>query len=72
MGLQVIFPVRKGHSWNPTTPSLKLFAPGLTKELFDVDDVKLPVWPERMWVSLLCNQMYYCIVGDDNHCDNLD
>lgn len=49
--LQVVFPVRKGQSSSPMVPQLKLVAPLLVKEVFDVDDVKLPVWPDGMCLA---------------------
>lgn len=50
--LRVVFPVRKGQlSWSPTVPHLKLFAPPTVKEVFDVEDVKLPVWSDGMCIA---------------------
>ncbi|MCO5554500.1 hypothetical protein L7F22_008029 [Adiantum nelumboides] len=49
--LQVIFPVKLGQSWNLSAPQLKLFAPATVREVFDVEDVKLPTWPDEMCIS---------------------
>ncbi|MCO5581438.1 hypothetical protein L7F22_035322 [Adiantum nelumboides] len=49
--LQVIFPVKIGQSWNLSAPQLKLFAPATVREVFDVEDVKLPTWPDEMCIS---------------------
>ncbi|KAG0592874.1 hypothetical protein KC19_1G286900 [Ceratodon purpureus] len=47
ISLQVKFPVQKGQSIG-SAPQLKLVAPEAMKDVFDVDDVKLPEWPEHM------------------------
>nr|XP_024373968.1 BRISC and BRCA1-A complex member 2-like isoform X2 [Physcomitrium patens] len=47
ISLQVKFPVRGGQSGGGA-PQLKLVAPEGMRDVFDVDDVKLPVWPEHM------------------------
>lgn len=49
--LQVIYPVKIGQSWNLSAPQLKLFAPPTVREVFDVEDVKLPTWPDEMCIS---------------------
>eukprot|EP00250_Pteridium_aquilinum_P005829 c15860_g1_i1 orf=374-1513(-) len=49
--LQVIFPVKIGQPWSLAVPQLKLFAPPAVKEIFDVEDVKLPLWPDGMCIS---------------------
>ena len=41
------FPVQKGRSVG-NAPQLKLVAPESMRDVFDVDDVKLPEWPEHM------------------------
>jgi hypothetical protein len=45
--IQVKFPVQRGQS-SGATPQLKLVAPEGMKEVFDVEEVKLPEWPEHM------------------------
>lgn len=52
LGVQVKFPVQKGQLVG-SAPQLKLVAPPGMREVFDVDDVKLPVWPEHMSVTPL-------------------
>ncbi|KAH7290344.1 hypothetical protein KP509_30G043600 [Ceratopteris richardii] len=47
--LQVIYKI--GQSWNFSVPQLKLFTPHRVKELFDVDDLKLPAWHDRMCIK---------------------
>lgn len=49
--LQVIFPVKIGQAWSLAVPQLKLFAPPTVKEIFDIEDVKLPIWPDGMCIS---------------------
>lgn len=49
--LQVVFPMRKGQASSPMVPQLKLFAPPELKEVFDVEDVKLPIWPDGMCLA---------------------
>lgn len=49
--LQVIFPVKIGQAWSLAVPHLKLFAPSTVREIFDVEDVKLPIWPDGMCIS---------------------
>lgn len=49
--LQVIFPVRKRQSEIPSAPQLKLVASTTLKELFDIEDVTLPVWVDGMCMA---------------------
>eukprot|EP01018_Ginkgo_biloba_P018838 Gb_11547 [translate_table: standard] len=49
--LQVIFPVRRRQSVLPSAPHLKLVASTTLKELFDIEDVKLPVWIDGMCMA---------------------
>lgn len=49
--LQVIFPVRKRQSEMPSSPQLKLVASKTLKELFDIEDVTLPVWVDGMCMA---------------------
>jgi BRCA1-A complex subunit BRE len=44
MMLQVKFPLQRGQT-SAGPPQLKLVAPPAMREVFDVDDVRLPVWP---------------------------
>jgi hypothetical protein len=46
-GVQVKFPVQRGQSVGGA-PQLKLVAPEAMKDVFNVEDVKLPEWPEHM------------------------
>jgi hypothetical protein len=47
MMLQVKFPLQRGQT-SAGPPQLKLVAPAAMREVFDVDDVRLPVWPGNM------------------------
>ncbi|KAH9325713.1 hypothetical protein KI387_005891, partial [Taxus chinensis] len=49
--LQVIFPVRKRQSALSSTPHLKLVASTALKDLFDVEDMKLPTWVDGMCMA---------------------
>uniref|UniRef100_A0A0D6QZI3 BRISC and BRCA1-A complex member 2 n=1 Tax=Araucaria cunninghamii TaxID=56994 RepID=A0A0D6QZI3_ARACU len=49
--LQVIFPVRKRQSSVPSAPHLKLVASTTLNNVFDVEDVKLPVWVDGMCMA---------------------
>lgn len=51
-GMQVKFPVQRGQTVG-SAPQLKLVAPESIRDVFDVDDVKLPEWPEHMWVVIV-------------------
>ncbi|KAH9557005.1 hypothetical protein CY35_07G063000 [Sphagnum magellanicum] len=44
ISLQVKFPLQRGQT-SAGPPQLKLVAPPAMREVFDVDDVRLPVWP---------------------------
>lgn len=41
-----------GQAWSLAVPQLKLFAPPTVKEIFDIEDVKLPIWPDGMYGTL--------------------
>lgn len=45
--MQVKFPVQRGQTGG-SAPQLKLVAPESIRDVFDVEDVKLPEWPEHM------------------------
>ena len=58
--MQVKFPLQRGISVG-SAPQLKLVAPESIRDVFDVDDVKLPEWPEHMWVLLTPTFPYYLV-----------
>ncbi|CAM6091745.1 unnamed protein product [Calypogeia fissa] len=49
ISLQVTFNLQRSQSFQGgAAPQLKLHAPPALKDIFDVDDVKLPTWADRM------------------------
>ncbi|GLJ16243.1 hypothetical protein SUGI_0272920 [Cryptomeria japonica] len=49
--LQVIFPVRKRQPALPSAPHLKLVSSTSLKDLFDVEEMKLPIWVDGMCMA---------------------